>query len=712
MNLVKVLTLFLVFNSFTTFAQEAENCTLIGRWAEGPCYTVDMNDQFAFLGNGAYLEIIDISEPENPVELAKYLTPSFIYSIVVEGNYVYLANEDLGLRILDVTDRSNPIEIAFLEIQGFYSRIAFNNDFIYYSTNSSEPLQIIDVSDPELPTVVRILDVYSRSKMTVQGDYLYLAARWDGFEIYNIATPADPFKIGSIGDIYCEDVDVSGNYAYLSVFDSLLIVDISMPTDPFTVGVLYPEFGSIQTCKIENNVAYIGQRNTLKIMDVADPEVPVSLGHYTNNPGFIHNMLVMNHTALLASGTNGINIIDVSNPAAPESTGSFDTAGDSYGIAVRNDLAFLANGWDGLRIIDISNPEEPYAIGNYDTEELALKVKLSGDHAYVANSSEGLLILDISDPLNPIKAGQLDFGIGSARDVIIQENIAFVAQNNAGLRIVDISDVQNPQEIGFYDTEGYAYSVDVSGNYAYVADWDKGIRIIDISDKMNPFEIGYLEDLGHLRSVAVSGNYAYVGLTNPYVKVVDISDPANPFLVTQYFTARAYSILISDNYAYVSAGYNGMIIHDISDPTDPVEVGYYDTGGEVYDAVLYDDNIYMADLTTGMTIIQFDETTSVDELLEKTENELYLSTCYPNPAVDRVMIEYLVPERSPVRIRILDATGNLIKILVSSMHNSGSFECAWDCTDLQNRQLSNGVYFCQVNIGGSVSTGKIIIADQ
>ncbi|RMF10975.1 MAG: hypothetical protein D6762_00305 [Candidatus Neomarinimicrobiota bacterium] len=66
--------------------QPDSNTTLIGRWADGPCYAVDVVDSIAYFGNGGYLEIVDISDPANPVELGQLMTPSFVEGVAVSGS--------------------------------------------------------------------------------------------------------------------------------------------------------------------------------------------------------------------------------------------------------------------------------------------------------------------------------------------------------------------------------------------------------------------------------------------------------------------------------------------------------------------------------------------------------------------------------------------------------------------------------------------------
>jgi len=85
-----------------------------------------------------------------------------------------------------------------------------------------------------------------------------------------------------------------------------------------------------------------------------------------------------------------------------------------------------------------------------------------------------------------------------------------VADGRDGLRIIDVSDPSNPSEIGFYDTDDYAYGVFVTGSYAYMADRRDGLRIIDISDPTAPTEVGFFDTGDLAYDVYVSDNYVYI----------------------------------------------------------------------------------------------------------------------------------------------------------------------------------------------------------
>ncbi|NCR60545.1 MAG: hypothetical protein GPJ01_23870, partial [Microcystis aeruginosa LL13-06] len=94
-------------------------------------------------------------------------------------------------------------------------------------------------------------------------------------------------------------------------------------------------------------------------------------------------------------------IIDISNPAAPTLKGNYDTSGNVLDVQIVGNYAYVADGGSGLQIIDISNPAAPTLKGNYDTSGNAYGVQIVGNYAYVADYGGGLKIIDVSDFTNP-----------------------------------------------------------------------------------------------------------------------------------------------------------------------------------------------------------------------------------------------------------------------------------------------------------------------
>jgi hypothetical protein len=215
-------------------------------------------------------------------------------------------------------------------------------------------------------------------------------------------------------------------------------------------------------------------------------------------------------------------------------------------IYVSGNYAYVASAVDdGVEILDISNPANPTHVGAITDDGVteldgARGIYVSGNYAYVASAvDDGVEILDISNPANPTHVGAItDDGtteLDGAVSIYVSGNYAYVASNiDDGVEILDISNPANPTHVGAITDDGTteldgAFSIYVSGNYAYVASYiDDGVEILDISNPANPTHVGAITDDGATAldgafSIYVSGNYAYVAsATDDGVEILDI----------------------------------------------------------------------------------------------------------------------------------------------------------------------------------------------
>jgi tetratricopeptide (TPR) repeat protein len=260
----------------------------------------------------------------------------------------------------------------------------------------------------------------------------------------------------------------------------------------------------------------------------------------------------------------------------PSELGQFDDgSGEARGVYVSGTVAYVADGGDGLEIIDVSDPANPTELGQFDDGGSAQGVYISGTIAYVADGEDGLEIIDVSDPANPTELGQFDDG-GSAHGVYVSGTVAYVADRGDGLEIIDVSDPANPTELGQFDDGGSAYGVYVSGTVAYVADGGDGLEIIDVSDPANPTELGQFDYGGSAHDVYVSGTVAYLADGWNSLEIINVSDPANPTKLGQfYYCQEAWGVYASGTIAYIADWYRGLEI---------IDTGYDSDGDNLTDA--------------------------------------------------------------------------------------------------------------------------------
>lgn len=74
-------------------------------------------------------------------------------------------------------------------------------------------------------------------------------------------------------------------------------------------------------------------------------------------------------------------------------------------VSISGGRALIAAGADGLFLVDISRPEAPQLVGQVKGIQFAFDAVLEGDVAYVAAGRLGLLVVDVTDPTNPHTLG-------------------------------------------------------------------------------------------------------------------------------------------------------------------------------------------------------------------------------------------------------------------------------------------------------------------
>lgn len=276
-----------------------------------------------------------------------------------------------------------------------------------------------------------------------------------------------------------------------------------------------------------------------------------------------YDVAVSGNYAYVASGSTGLQIVNVSDSANPYLAGVLDTDDCAYGAAVANGYAYVADGSDGLLIIDVSDPVSPFLVSEYDTAGSARDVAIEGSLAYVADGSSGLQIIDVSDPANPLLVGSYDT-TGISVGIKISGSYAYIADAGSGVQIIDVSTTSSPTLTGTYDTAGTAQNLDLYEQYTYVADYSGGFLVLNTSSLSDPVYAGSNSTSGYACDVAVSGNYAYVAAGN--LDVMDISDPTSPGMVESYNGYFLLRLTIANGLIYAVSNYGAFEILTLGGP--------------------------------------------------------------------------------------------------------------------------------------------------
>jgi subtilisin family serine protease len=577
-----------------------QSITQVGKWDY-----LSYANAVAVVSNYAYvvgdtLEIIDISNPSNPVFKSSY-DIAYGQDIQIVGNYAYVADGSLGLQIINISNPSAPTLAGSYDTPNHAYGVQIVGNYAYVA-DSSSGLKIINISNPSAPTLAGSYDTYYAHGVQVVGNYAYIADSSSGLKIVNISNPSAPTLYGSYNTYYTEGVEVVGKYAYVADGNSgLTILNISNPAAPTLAGS-YSTSGFAQGVQVTGNYAYIADGDSgLQIINISNPSAPTFAGFY-DTTGSAYGVQVAGNYAYVADGESGLQIINISSPSAPTLSGSYAATGIAYGVQVVGNYAYVADFFSGLQIINISNPSAPTLAGSYDATDWAFGVQVVGNYAYVADGGSGLQIINISNPSTPILAGSYDTDIIVALGVQVVGNYAYVAGGNSGLQIINIGNPLAPTLAGAYDTSNYAQGVQVAGNYAYIADGESGLQIINISNPSAPTFVGSYDTSSSAYGVQVVGNYAYVADILSGLQIINISNPSAPTLAGSYDT-YAYGVQVVGNYAYVADWYTGLQIINISNPSAPSLADFYDTSGYARGVQVVGNYAYVADDEGGLKIL-------------------------------------------------------------------------------------------------------------
>ena len=252
-----------------------------------------------------------------------------------------------------------------------------------------------------------------------------------------------------------------------------------------------------------------GSPSTLQIVDISNLPISVNTVYDSNNLlNKVHNIFIDTATAKLYACATGdaMEVFSLSNPINPVLLYTYNDVGHVHDAYVINDTAFLNCGNNGLRIMDFTmvnspgdTPNELASFTSYPDAGYNHSGWLTDDGNIYAMQDENhgydVKILDVSDFSNISVLSTFNSGVdpnSMAHNGIIRDNLLYIAYYHDGLRVFDISNPSNPVQVNSYDT--YLPNDHISyrgawGVYPYfesgnvlVSDMQTGLYLFELSN--------------------------------------------------------------------------------------------------------------------------------------------------------------------------------------------------------------------------------------
>lgn len=315
--------------------------------------------------------------------------------------------------------------------------------------------------------------------------------------------------------------------------------------------------------------------------------------------------------------------------------------------------AYVARYEDGLRIVDISDPTAPQEVAHIpvklpDAHEIFNDIKVVSangkTYALCASSRDGVIAYDVTDPQNWTEVSAfppLTDEYVNVHTLFIDGTRAFLANTSesvSGLDIYDIADPEAPVFLGRYQAPdlatlgGFVHDLYVKDGRAYLNYWNRGMYVVDAQDPTAPEVVGVFDNYSDRRTshsvwvteaggkpIAVHGGEDF----GAHVRIVDLTTAPTYEEIGSFETrpqVSVHNIMAVGERALVTYYQDGFRVLDLSNPAQPTEIAHFATwkgtqpayGNSFYEGAIGVDynpdngDIYLADTHRGLFILRLD----------------------------------------------------------------------------------------------------------
>jgi hypothetical protein len=496
--------------------------------------------------------------------------------------------------------------------------------------------------------------------------YLYAASNW-GFEIFSLAEPTQPVRIGEIATPgQARSVVVDGDTAYVADGAAgVHVIDMAVPTAPKVLKTLGGFTDARKVEVADGNLYVLGRERGMLVYNqnnVRNAQTPRPRRFFRTD-GTPINVAIHDDTIYLSDDRHGVYILE------PSPFGNFDfrsvvpILAAAYEIAETADAAYAYVASGNLTLVDVTDIQNPETGFRLNTPGFATGIQLHNDTVYLTDQQTGLHIINVHNPQQPRRiSSQRTFG--NATDVVMRDALAYIADGKGGIQTLDVSKPESPKWLHHHAFGGTVYGLDVVETTAgertvYVANGVGGLRTVEFTTPYHGtltrnlslpadtptsnerFEatsctkvrvqdgygfiaaetgmfvvdltanaiLTHIPTAAPVADIALHDGYAY--LCAESLIVVDSRIPQQSRIVFKRdIDGSAYRVVVdaaSPSYTYVAALEGGMHVFDITAPSVPRPIGSYATQGNATGVTLAGKRAYLLDSGVGVRVLDVSE---------------------------------------------------------------------------------------------------------
>ena len=261
--------------------------------------------------------------------------------------------------------------------------------------------------------------------------------------------------------------------------------------------------------RVAGTLAYLVRRDGLHIIETADPAHPVQVGFYgrPQPSGRANDIKIVEAGAKRYAliGDVPVDIVDVTNPAAPTLAGQIAEEAHTLAVESRNGktYAYFGNYNARCTAYDVTDPTHPAKLGSFSTPGYMVHdLSIENGIAYLNAWDAGFYAVDFTTPTAPVLVGRwANTPTGTSHSSwpmhVGNRHIALHGEEDYGahLDVVDIDPTSATfmKSIGSYKTRDVVsiHNIMAFGTKAYFTYYQDGVRVMDLANPEAPALVGY-----------------------------------------------------------------------------------------------------------------------------------------------------------------------------------------------------------------------------
>ena len=193
-------------------------------------------------------------------------------------------------------------------------------------------------------------------------------------------------------------ITIAGTYAYVLCERGLVVVDLDNPLQPKVTAEIGPPFlNEPQGVAVQFRYAFVVDHDGLKVLDVTHLAQPKAVPGAMVALDDARNLYVARTYAYVASGKQGLAIVDVEHPEQPRLDQMFNAGGEisdasdvKLGMVSSSLFAYIADGPNGLRVVQLFSPLDNPAFGGFSPRPTPKLIATYRTHGPALAVSKGI----------------------------------------------------------------------------------------------------------------------------------------------------------------------------------------------------------------------------------------------------------------------------------------------------------------------------------